>query len=92
MTEHSNKPKYTESFLFKDKSAQNLILYNDDFNEFDFVVETLMKICEHNQEQAHQCALIAHLKGKSSVKTGSSLYLKPMKDALVDKGLTASIE
>lgn len=92
MTKYSNKQKLSNFFLFKNKSDQNLILYNDNYNEFDFVIDSLMKVCGHFQEQATQCAVIAHLKGKSTVKKGAYSHLKPMKKALIEKGLTASIE
>ena len=92
MTEHANNPKHSDSSLFKDKTDQNLILYNDDHNDFDFVIESLMKVCGHFQEQATQCAVLTHFNGKSSVKKGNYSHLKPMKTALIDKGLTADIE
>ncbi|RLD64411.1 MAG: ATP-dependent Clp protease adaptor ClpS [Bacteroidetes bacterium] len=92
MKEHLNSPEQGDSFLFKDKSEQNLILYNDNYNDFDFVVESLIKVCGHQEEQATQCAYIAHFKGKSRVRKGEYSFLKPMKSSLIDKGLTASIE
>ncbi|RLD83200.1 MAG: ATP-dependent Clp protease adaptor ClpS [Bacteroidetes bacterium] len=92
MTERTNNPEHSDSSLFKDKTEQNLILYNDDYNDFDFVIKSLMIICGHFQEQATQCAVIAHYNGKSSVKKGSYSHLKPMKTALIDKGLIAGIE
>ncbi|MEN8119549.1 MAG: ATP-dependent Clp protease adaptor ClpS [Bacteroidota bacterium] len=92
MTEHKNNQEHNDSSLFKDKTDQNLILYNDNHNDFDFVIESLMKICGHFQEQATQCTVIAHYKGKSKIKKGSYSLLKPMKTALIDKGLTADIE
>ena len=92
MEKHTEKPDFKNSFLSKDKSEQNLILYNDNYNDFNFVIESLMKVCGHFFEQATQCAYIAHFKGKSRVKKGSYSKLKPMKTALNDKGLNASIE
>ena len=71
---------------------KQLIVYNDDFHTFDYVIEALVKICNHEQIQAEQCTLIIHFKGKCSVKTGDFYTLRPMFDALCDKGLTASIE
>jgi ATP-dependent Clp protease adaptor protein ClpS len=70
----------------------NIILYNDDVNTFDFVIETLKEVCGHEQIQAEQCTWLVHLKGKCAVKTGSLNKLRPIKDALIDRGLTASIE
>ena len=54
----------------------SLILFNDDFNTFEFVIETLMEVCDHNAEQAYQCALITHYKGKCKVKKGMKEDLK----------------
>lgn len=69
-----------------------IIVFNDDFNTFDWVIKSLVEICEHNPAQAEQLSLIIHFKGKATVKTGPKEELKPMKDALVDRGLSAVIE
>jgi ATP-dependent Clp protease adaptor protein ClpS len=71
---------------------QNLIVYNDDFNTFDYVIRCLMNYCKHAPDQAEQCALIVHHKGKCSVKSGSYEDLKPICEALLEKGITAKIE
>ena len=71
---------------------KQIILYNDDFNTFDFVIETLVKICKHDPIQAEQCAFLVHYKGKCSVKKGSYEELEPMCTALLERGLTAEIE
>lgn len=68
-----------------------IILFNDDVNTFDYVIETLMDVCEHSQEQAHQCSLIVHYKGKCAVKTGSIEDLKPRCSLLLDAGLSAEL-
>lgn len=73
------------------KKAQ-IIVYNDDHNTFDWVIECFTKILKHTPEQAEQCSLIIHFKGKASVKTAPKNILKPFKDALIDKGLSAVIE
>lgn len=70
---------------------KQIILYNDDFNSFDFVIESLMKICTHEKTQAEQCTFLVHFKGKCSVKKGSYEVLKPMCTALLERGLTAEI-
>ncbi len=70
----------------------SLIVYNDDVNTFDWVIECLMEILQHTQSQAEQLSLIIHFKGKATVKTDSFEALKPKKDALVDRGLSAVIE
>ena len=70
----------------------HLILYNDDVNTFDHVIDTLVEVCHHTFEQAEQCAIIVHFKGKCDVKTGSYSFLKPLCTALLDAGLSAEIE
>lgn len=69
-----------------------LIVYNDDYNTFDWVIQSFMEVCGHSLEQSEQLSLIIHFKGKAVVKTGDFDTLKPMKDALVDRGLSAVIE
>ena len=69
-----------------------LIMWNDDVTTFDWVITTLVEVCEHSQEQAEQCAMIIHTKGKYSVKTGAYDYLKPMCDAITERGIGATIE
>ena len=69
-----------------------LIVYNDDYNSFDWVIQCFMEVCNHSEEQSEQLSIIVHFKGKASVKTGSMSILKPMKDALIERGLSAVIE
>lgn len=69
-----------------------LLVYNDDFNTFDWVIQCFMEVCNHTFEQSEQLSLIVHYKGKAIVKTGTFKSLKPMKDALVERGLSAVIE
>jgi ATP-dependent Clp protease adaptor protein ClpS len=68
-----------------------LILHNDDIHTFDYVIDCLIDICEHNTVQAEQCTFIIHYKGKCDVKKGSYEFLKPMKDSLIERGLNATI-
>ena len=70
----------------------NLVLYNDDFNTFDHVIESLIDVCHHTPEQAEQCALIVHHTGRYEIKSGSYKRLLPMKNSLIDRELTVSIE
>ncbi|MCB9251232.1 MAG: ATP-dependent Clp protease adaptor ClpS [Flavobacteriales bacterium] len=70
----------------------NIVLYNDDVNTFDWVIESLIELCGHKAEQAEQCALIVHFKGKCCVKKGSYNDLKPICEALLDRGLSAKLE
>lgn len=81
-----------EDVLTQENENNQLVLFNDDFNTFDFVIETLVKICKHDMIQAEQCAYLVHYAGKCSVKTGSFEQLKPMCTALLDRGLTAEIQ
>lgn len=78
--------------LIEAGETSQLIVYNDDFNTFDWVIECFMEICSHTYEQSEQLSLIVHYKGKATVKTASLNVLKPMKDALIDRGLSAVIE
>ena len=68
-----------------------IILHNDDVNTFDHVIDTLMRVCDHTLEQAKQCSIIVHYKGKCSVKSGSYSDLKPRCTKLLDAGLSAEI-
>ena len=68
-----------------------IILYNDDVNTFDHVIDTLIKVCKHTSEQAEQCAILVHYKGKCTVKTGSFDELKPQCTQLLEAGLSAEI-
>jgi ATP-dependent Clp protease adaptor protein ClpS len=69
-----------------------LILYNDDVNTFDWVIESLMEVCKHTHIQAEQLSLLIHFKGKATAKTGPYEVLSPMKDSLIERGLSAVIE
>ncbi|KAA3633659.1 MAG: ATP-dependent Clp protease adaptor ClpS [Bacteroidetes bacterium] len=69
-----------------------LIVYNDDHNTFEWVVECFMEVLGHDQTQSEQLSLIIHFKGKATVKTAPKKILKPKKDALIDRGLSAVIE
>lgn len=70
----------------------DLVLYNDDVNTFDFVIETLVDVCNHEYLQAVQSAHLIHNNGKCGVKRGSFYELKPKCEALIEKGLTAVIQ
>lgn len=71
--------------------SYELVVFNDDINTFDHVINTLIKICGHTAEQAEQCTLIIHYKGKCSVKIGSFEELTPMRQAICDRGISAEI-
>lgn len=72
--------------------GHSLIVWNDDVNTFEWVIETLIEVCGHTAEQAEQCAMIIHTQGKYAVKHGSYDTLKPMRDAIVERGIDATIE
>lgn len=74
------------------KSPWHIVLYNDDVNTFEHVIECLMKYCKHTLHQAEQCALIVHHNGKCSVKVGEYDDLRPIWEALLDNQLKAKIE
>lgn len=73
-------------------SDKQIVLYNDDVNTFEFVTESLIKVCKHDPIQAEQCTYLVHYRGKCSVKTGTYDELKPICTALLERGLTAEIE
>lgn len=89
----STKEKYSEELLLEEdvKKQNEILLYNDDVNTFDHVIETLIYACEHTPEQAEQCSLIVHYKGKCTVKTGDYDDLKPQCSKLLEAGLSAEI-
>lgn len=76
----------------EDTSSFHLAVWNDDINTFDWVITSLMQICRHTAEQAEQCALFIHFKGKYAVKQGAFDKLRPMCTALLDRGISATIE
>ena len=87
------KRQYEEEVLVMELEDEvyKLVLHNDDVNTFDFVIMCLIDICEHTPEQAEQCTMLIHYKGKCTVKTGELEKLKPMHQALLDKGLSSEI-
>jgi ATP-dependent Clp protease adaptor protein ClpS len=70
----------------------NLIVWNDEVNTFEWVIETLMEVCGHSHEQAEQCSYIIHYQGKYAVKNGSFDDLKPLCDAITERGINATVE
>lgn len=89
----SAKEKIQEdvSVLEKESSLNEIVLYNDDVNTFDHVINSLIFACEHTPEQAEQCSIIVHYKGKCTVKTGEFSELKPRCTMLLEAGLSAEI-
>lgn len=91
----STEWSFEEEVLVDDVSdaeeKHNLIVYNDDFNTFDHVIETLMRVCKHDLHQAEQCTYLIHFKGKCSVKKGSFEKLKPLREGITEAGIKAAI-
>jgi len=71
--------------------VKDLVVFNDDFNTFEHVIATLMRVCKHTPEQAEQCTWLIHYKGKCTVRTGSFDELKPMRKAICEQGIDAKI-
>ena len=85
------KRKHKASVLEAISINNEIILYNDDVNTFDHVIDTLIAVCSHTAEQAEQCAILVHYKGKCTVKTGSFDELKPQCSLLLEAGLSAEL-
>ena len=94
MTSNSTKSKEFEDtdLLTAIENTCQLIVWNDEVNSFDWVISTLVLVCSHTLEQAEQSAMIIHTKGKYAVKEGSYEFLKPMCDAITERGIGATIE
>lgn len=80
-----------EEIAIEDLKLYSLVVFNDDVNTFDYVINALMEYCGHSQEQAEQCTLIIHFKGKCSVKNGDFEELLPIRTAICDRGISAEI-
>jgi ATP-dependent Clp protease adaptor protein ClpS len=86
------KPYTSDDVDVAEEGPYQLIVWNDDVNTFDWVIETLVEVCGHSYEQAEQCAFIIHYKGKYAVKQGSYEELEPMCTAITDRSISATIE
>ena len=91
-----NSPEILEQeiteVIAKEEATKALLLYNDDVNTFSFVSESLIKVCKHDPLQAEQCTYLVHYTGKCVVKNGTFKVLKPLCEALLERGLSAKIE
>ncbi len=87
------KEKYSEELLLKEKTVKQneIVVFNDEVNTFDHVIDTLVDVCDHTPEQAEQCSLIVHYNGKCTVKTGDYKDLEPRCSRLLQAGLSAEI-
>jgi ATP-dependent Clp protease adaptor protein ClpS len=92
----SNKPEELvfekPDVLTMNQNPYSLIVWNDEVNTFEWVIETLVEVCKHSQEQAEQCAMLIHTQGKYAVKQGQYEELKPMCNAITERGIGATIE
>ncbi len=91
----NTNPFYEEDVLLeeevKDTELRDLIVFNDDINTFDHVIETLIDVCGHSPHQAEQCTILIHYKGKCSVKNGDFETLAPMRNDICRRGISAEI-
>ncbi|HNP94134.1 MAG TPA: ATP-dependent Clp protease adaptor ClpS [Cyclobacteriaceae bacterium] len=71
--------------------VKDLVVFNDDFNTFEHVIQTLINVCNHSPQQAEQCTWIIHYRGKCTVKTGSFEELQPQRQAICERGIDAKI-
>lgn len=90
MTKEKKSPSSSENLL--NTKLHDLVVHNDDFNTFDFVIKTLIEVCKHEPEQAEQCTLIIHHNGKCAVKSGDYHTLEPLYREILNRGITATIE
>lgn len=82
-----------EEVLLEEKieDTHDLVVFNDEVNTFDHVIDTLMKVCEHSPEQAEQCTLLIHYKGKCAVKHGDFDHLKELRALIGEAGISAEV-
>ena len=91
------KPEYQEEGqvdvldAVETTDLMDLVVFNDDVNTFEHVTKTLIKVCKHTPEQAEQCTLIIHYKGKCQVKNGTFDFLRPLREAICEAGIDARI-
>jgi len=88
----TSRPQKLGSDGVDNQNQARLVLHNDDFNSFDYVMETLVEICDHSLTQAEQCATITHFKGKCEVKSGSPNEMRELRYKLISRGLNASVD
>lgn len=91
LEKHSDKHSHMESLHDEERKKSALILHNDDVHSFDYVIDSLVEVCDHELVQATQCAFLVHYKGKCDVKRGEFERLRAMRNRLSRKGLHATI-
>jgi len=89
---NTSKPEFQDLVDEGLSEGRFLMLHNDDIHSFDYVIDSLMEVCEMEITQAEQCTFLVHYKGKCDVKKGSFDLLKPYKEGLVERGLNATID
>ncbi len=92
MVSSSRKSKKSVETSDLKKEGRFLILHNDNINTFDYVIDTLCEVCKHNETQAEQCAMITHYKGKCDIKKGDLTELKVLKEILLERKLSVTID
>lgn len=92
MSKYQEDSEVAVAEIEKTIDIYQLIVHNDEVNTFDWVIAALIAVCKHNYEQAEQCAVLVHTRGKYAVKEGSMKQLKPLKDAITERGINATIE
>jgi ATP-dependent Clp protease adaptor protein ClpS len=88
----TSRPQKLGSEETDDQHLASLVLHNDDTNSFDYVMETLVEICDHSLTQAEQCATITHYKGKCEVRSGALKEMNELRYQLISRGLKASVD
>ena len=91
-TKEQSKPLIDTDVMVDEEEPFHLIVWNDEVNTFEWVIETLVEVCKHSYEQAEQCAYIIHFQGKYAVKQGSYDELKPMCNSITERGIGATVE
>jgi ATP-dependent Clp protease adaptor protein ClpS len=81
-----------EETLTVEQETYQLVVYNDDINTFEHVIQTLIEVCEHTSEQAEQCTWLIHYKGKCTVKKGEFERLATMRNRICQRGISAEVE
>lgn len=90
--EYTTKTEQEQKSKKQLSNSYSLVLYNDDVNTFDHVINCLIRICQHDVVQAEQCAWLVHNRGKCNIKSGKLTILRKMQNALTQNGLSAEIE
>ena len=91
MTDEQINPQYHESDKTAYREQQSLLLHNDPYNSFDYIIQTLVEECKHDTTQAEQCAILTHHKGKCEIMKGDLFELQKIKNILHKRGLTVTI-